>query len=731
MNRCVPDDFRLSFCPQRVFVFKEAVLSFLNPAVLYALVAAGIPLLIHLLNRRKFKRVPFSTITFLKRLERKQMRNLRLRQWLLLLLRTLIVICIVIAFARPTLSEGQPAVLSQRSNIEAVVVLDNSLSLNESRVTGTLLEEARQAITALEEVFREGDRVTVLQATIPQETLVKQEPFRSDLWTRVLQQIQPNYLKSDLSLAIRAGVEQLSRSIYPLRELYVISDFQRSALDLDLLEALPETEGENIRIFLLPLGGGEAENLSVDSVAVQNQLIEVNQPLRIRAVIHNHHPRKYLNSLTSLVLNGNRYAQQNISLAPGEARAVEFQVTMTEDGFIEGMVETESDALLEDNRRYFNFFVPRQLKILHLVPDRQFASYLPIILKPAIEKGIFEHQLDAAGSWSGYNFRDYDVIILESLNQFPETLLQRLQSFSEEGGGVLIFPGENISPPHYQSMLNKFGLGKLAGQFGRPGQAETFLTLQRANWEHPVFEGLLEKQDQKKLAPVEVYAGYRLRAAPGADVLINLSDGSPFLLQSGAKKGAVFFMASQLSPSWSELPYKGLVVPLIYRLVYYSGTRKIHDRLSLRTGAPYRQRFSRLAAPFEFIWKGRSDIEVRLSPRFQGVNLILEYDDTRLPGNYRVYHNRQLLNIVSVNPWAEESLPARISPAELQDVLPRAAWFDDLNNLAELVKQSRFGKELWKYFLIAALILLALEMMAARTGGKREAGPEAGPALES
>ncbi|MCB9089726.1 MAG: BatA domain-containing protein [Calditrichae bacterium] len=117
-------------------------MSFLNPVILYALAAAAIPLLIHLLNRRKIKRIEFSTIQFLKRMEKKQMRNLRIRQLLLLLLRTVIILLLVTAFARPTLQHGAGGLLAERSPIEAVIILDNSLSLNETRLTGSLLEKA-------------------------------------------------------------------------------------------------------------------------------------------------------------------------------------------------------------------------------------------------------------------------------------------------------------------------------------------------------------------------------------------------------------------------------------------------------------------------------------------------------------------------------------------------------------------------------------------------------------
>ncbi len=157
------------------------------------------------------------------------MRNLRIRQLLLLLLRTAIILCLVIAFARPTLRNGAGSLLAERSPIEAVVILDNSLSLNEARLTGSLLENLRQAFIALEPVFQNSDRITIMQASQPQEFFVRQESYQSGMWERVLQKLQPNYLKSDLNNALLSALNITDQSVYASREIYLLSDFQHSA----------------------------------------------------------------------------------------------------------------------------------------------------------------------------------------------------------------------------------------------------------------------------------------------------------------------------------------------------------------------------------------------------------------------------------------------------------------------------------------------------------------------
>ncbi len=649
------------------------------------------------------------------------MRNLRIRQILLLIIRTAIILCLVIGFARPTLNSSGGGLLSERSPIEAVIILDNTMSLNEVRLTGSLLENLRRDFSALEAVFQSGDRLTVIQASTPPQVMIRQETYHPNMWERVHQKLQPNYLRSDLDHALHMALDMLRQSVFSSREIYLLSDFQSFALtDERLAKMLEQPEMNQIRLFAIPIPHQNFENISVDSVEVVNRLVELNQPLRIKTVLRNHHPEKNLSTLASVIFNSTRVSQQQVNIPPRQQQEVQFQVTLTENGFIGGRVEIESDALQEDNRRYFNFYVPQKIKTLHLVPAADFSSFIPLILQPASQRGIFDYQREVAVNWSSRNFLTYDMIILEGLNQLPETLVQRLKSFIEQGGGALVIPGEKIVTPQYARLFEDFSIGKLAELRGSPSNKDQFLTLQDVEWNHPIFQGLFESA-RNQLNPIEVYASYHIRPARNTENLLNLSDRSPLLLQSTREKGTLFFLTMPLSPEWSQLPLKGFVVPLFYRMVYFAGTRKVADRQAVRTGEIYQQQFSHLEAPFTFHVVSASEANERLNPQFRGSSVFLELRETELPGNYRILHRDQPIGILSVNPWKEESQTRFLTGGELQEWLPAVTYFSPGENLAELVQKSRFGKELWKSFLIAALILLVLEMVIARTSGKIEA----------
>lgn len=643
------------------------------------------------------------------------MRNLKIRQLLLLFLRTLIMFLLALAFARPTLGSGD-GLLSDRSQIEAVIILDNTLSLNEAKLTGSLLEQLRQTLKTVEPVFRSGDRITVLQSSYPVQILIDSEVLQADTWERVYQKLQSNALKSDLDAAFSRAIEVLRRSPLAGREIYMISDFQKFSFDPAQAQQQLERAGlESVKVYCLPVLHAGVENISIDSLTIVNRLIEKRQNLRLRARFFNHHPSKQLNTFASVILNGNRVAQQNIALPPSQPAEVLFNVTLPEDGHVAGVIEIENDANPEDNRYHFNFYVPRKIRVLHLAADDRDDAFLPSIIRPAVEEGIFEYTRIASAGWAARNFSDYEVIILDGLSQVPETLLQRLKNVLERGNGVVAIPGTQSVPRSYQELTRILQVGDFLTPYGRPG-AEAFLSIGAVDWQHPVLEGMFE-DNHPNLAEIAFYSGYKIRPGAQAKVIMRLSDRTPLLIQGNHATGSAFLLTSPLDLQWSQLPLKGLVVPLMYRAIYYAGSKQLQERLQVRTGQPLQIGYSRLPAPYEFRVIG-IDGETKLTPQFNGSDIQLSVEDTGVPGNYQLWHNQRQLGIYSVNHWAQSSRTSAYDVDEIIDRIPGAIAVTGESSPPEIVQEQRLGRELWRPLLVFALLLLFVEMMVARTTSK-------------
>jgi len=647
------------------------------------------------------------------------MRNLKIRQLLLLILRMLIIVFIVLAFARPTQQVGSDDLLANRSPIDAFIILDNSLSMNEVQMSSSLIQKLKIGFNELETVFHAGDRITVVQSTLPLRELIDDENYQSSIWERVGQKLQPNYLKSDLNAAIRYGEEKLSQSPFFNREIYILSDFQKSSLNPDQFrESEKNIEIQNIRIISIPLQHTNLENISIEKVEVVNKLIEKNQPLEVKVFLKNHHPNKFLTSMVSVLLNETRVAQKNVNIEPDKLVEMAFQVTLTEDNFVRGLIEIETDAISEDNKRHFNFYVPNKINVLHFKSNDNISSYIPLILQPAISRGIFSYKTDVVLSWNNHDFSEFDMVIIEGLDQIPFNLVQRMKTFTSQGGGVFIIPGDQIIPSSYLKAFKELGLGSILDLGGSPGDVNQFLSLNKFRWSHTIFEGLFDEQ-KREINPIEVYASYRIKPTNQSETLISLSDNSPFLLISQLERGIAMTIACALQPGWTSLPIKGFVVPLLYRIIYYSGTRKIEDRKLVKCGESFQQIFWNLEPPFDFKLVGLSDQEVKLTPHFKGSKILLETEDLSIPGNYQILQQGNVLSTFSVNTWTEESEMMAYEESRLKEIIPNMIYIDDFDSISSKIMETRFGREYWSFFLWVALILLIIEMITARTSSRK------------
>ena len=691
--------------------------SFLNPTILYALAVGAIPILIHLINRKRKKEVQFSTVHFLKQMIKKEMRRLRLRQILLLIIRTLILVLIVLAFARPTMKVSN-SLLSGQSATEAVVVIDNSLSLNSLQINGNLLEEVRQRWLNLENIFQQGDKISVLLGTRPLKIIAEHANFSNELWLKVDKEIQPSVLQGNLTDAVIKALQILQESSIYNQEIYIISDFQKSNIKDVNFTQLQTGSNISVKIFTLPVFHSDDQNVSVDSAYIVNRLIEKNQNLEIKAIMKNQSLNKNLSALVSLIIDSKRVSQQNIDLTEDGLKTTTFETNPRESGIISGFVESENDVLLEDNRYFFNFQIPEKVKILHLVPGFNYNSYLPIILKPAIDGGIFLYDKKNITDWAAIDFYNYQVIVVEGLDLIPTGLIDRLEQLTRLDYGLVLIPGSNVLPSDFNKLTSVFNLGQISGKAGVENQNSEYISLGKVNWGHPLFEGLFEEQN--KINPIEFYAYYQFKPGSKTEVIMSLKNNAPYLLESRLNLANVFMLTSPLQQGWTNLVYRGMVVPLVYRMLLYSATKNSQQRASIKAGQSYEQSFRFLQPPFEFTVVKPSGIEEKISPEFKGSEILLRVNDNNELGNYLLKQNGELLNVYSVNHSPDESIQVYYTKSDLEKVIPGSVWIPDPENLVNLVKQTRFGLELWPYLLSAVFVLLLLEMLLAYTGSRKQ-----------
>lgn len=677
------------------------------------------PVLIHLLSRQRLKVIPFSTLRFLKALQRQRMRQIKLRQLLLLLLRTLIVLMAVLALARPTLK----GTLSRRFGIgasartSAILILDNSFSMGALTPRGRLFDLARERALELVNLLKPGDEAYLIFMSDHPDVIFKHPVYDFSRLKKAIQGGELTQRSTDVIGALSKAGQLLSKSHNLNREIYLISDLAwgNSKQGQKGEALLPSPQTTNLSpIFLIPIAGlGEIQNVAITDVVIKNQILQRDRPVTIQAVVENSGRLPAEGVYAQVVLGGKRVAQQTFDLGPGRKKAVDFKVLPGQTGFVGGYVEIGEDDFWGDNRRYFDLFLPDQIRVLLVGKRVEGFRFLKLALSP-FGGGEGPFRLTEA-RWDRFDrlgLNDFDVVVFCDFPSLKPGQARRLARFVREGGGLLVILGPDVDIKNFNDIFHKhLMLPQMGDGVGLVGRRSSYLTLGPVNYEHPLFQGIFEKVG--RLRSPQFYYSYRLVAARNASPIIKLSNGEPLLTEVALDRGRALLMPTSLNPDWSNLPLKGIFVPLMNRCMRYLAS----SGLEFNRGYTVGQELSfGLTAD-----GGRADVQledprgqrVKVTPQIRGGRPRVLYRDPQLSGIYRLWADGKQVKLFSVNPDPGESDYTPLDQNELKDLLNpyKMVFVHPDEGLDRVVQELRYGSELWWPLWVLVLILLGLEML--------------------
>lgn len=686
-------------------------MTFLNPGLLVGLAAVALPILIHLFSRRRYPLIDFSSLHFLKKLQRQQMRRLRLRQWLLLLLRTLAVLLIALAFARPTLMGALGWGLLSAGRIGMAIIIDASASMQARHPEGFSFQRAKRAAQTLISLMNPGDRALLVLARNKPELLILSPSDDREVLTRSLEEAEAWDGGADLAAALSAAMETLGESQDFRREVYLISDFSSES-------ALPPPP-ETWDTFFVPISPESPDNLAVKEVRVLSEIIEPDQPVDIEITLVNRGAKDRVDVYYSIFLGGRRVGENVVSLAAGCEVQRQYPVLPEEAGLQEGMVQIEEmDALAVDDRAYFCFSVPERLEVL-LVGDEAGSREIRLALAPKTgDKQLVNLTQSGRDSWDAQPISRFDVIIFSDPPNFSRAQSSRLAHFVEKGGGLLILPGSGTDVAAVnRDLLAKLGAPRWGEKIGQPGRPESFLSWRQPDLEAPILKGILRPGSQPS-AP-RFYQALRLVNA-GGEVAIYLSNGMPFFSENRLGRGRVILCASSPQPDWSDWAQRGIFAPLLHRFVLRLAGGSSERCQVLTAGDNLEVASGAAGAPARLVFPDGQ--EVKLPPQVIGQKAA--YIQPFLPqaGIYQLEVGTTR-HIAAVNVPPEESSLQTVDLKEVySDWCAVGARICTPDQLTDMVRQSRYGRELWKAVLIAGLGLLVLESALGRS--RRKTGTE-------
>jgi len=678
-------------------------MNFLNPLFLVGLAAAAVPLLIHLLTRRRPRRTEFSSVEFLREARVVQMRRFRLREWLLLLLRMLAVACLALALARPVL-QGAAA---GGGSTAVTLLVDKSLSMQAREGDGTLFERARQRALAILYALEPEDRVQIFAFDEQAEALFP-EPVQDHGRARAaLEALTPSGRATDTEAALTRALGALETVPAVQRELYLLSDWQKTGFP----SAPPDRSAlPGLRLRLVAV----SDETEVMNRTVTSARYRPGEPPSVEVGIARYGAEPERNDVpvtASSLVEGGLWREAGRGFLSEESGGL---LILREKLGFGGRVEIGDDALLEDNRRAFPGGTAGAVRVGIVSNGRA----LPLVLETGASAGSHELRRLELTRLSTRDLAGLDVLVLDDPPALSEPALAAVVDFARAGGGVVLVLGPATSPSFLnQRLLPALGDWRVAAEV--PVEASgTGWTLRRAAVGHPVLSGFAPGGNEV-LSQAVFRSAWRIDPGTEARVLARFGPELPALLE----RENVLLFASDADGAWSDFLVSGTFLPFWLQAMQHLATGNSAD---LSPG-------DRLDVPVppgqgEAAWTLRapSGQEHPLTAQLAaGLPRLLSPPLEEL-GLYLLLANGRPVRGVAVTPRAVESDLARYTGAEVErrwaDLGAKLIPFS--LDVAPAIREARYGRELWREMLLAALLVLITESVLARVWGARRRADE-------
>ncbi len=563
---------------------------FLAPLYLIGAAAAGIPIVLHMISRRRAQRLPFPTIRFLKSSNEQTSRRQKIQDLFLLLLRVLLFILLAVALAQPFL--GTRAFGLGRG-IQAVIVLDNSFSMGTEHEGSPRFARAKDLAIVCVDSLPEGSEAALLLASPPSG---QPRPLLTSDRAAVRGAVHKAHLsqaRADLTAAVQRAYDLLEQEEEkaPTREVYLVTDLQANAWTppSETEQAKPETEGPKPNLVIVDAGRDDYRNLAVTELIVRGGARVRGRPVSLQAKVHNYAPKAATVNAT-LYVDGAKQANQQLEIPGSLTATATFSHTFDAAGVHTGWVQIGDDSLALDNRRDFSIDIQEHIPAAIIreshtgMPTLDPAFFVakaldPFGSDPSKTAALVQTTLTDYEQVTHEFLKKHKVVVLVDPGSLKRSQAAVLRRYVRRGGRLIIFPGPSLRAKTMNVFLN--GEGDLPGgdsalmpvTVHEPAQGlvsrREFKTLVNLDTDHPALRIFKNYRRLVQTVKVYNYAPIDVEQTSPARILIGLSDGKPFLLENAFEKGRVLLFASAADPDWSNLGAGRFLVPLLHRLVYY------------------------------------------------------------------------------------------------------------------------------------------------------------------
>jgi hypothetical protein len=672
-------------------------MQFVHPEILWALTALAVPVLIHLFNFRRYKKIAFSNISFLKEVKSETTKSSKIRHIIILICRLITLASIILAFAQPFFPTAQSEKMNGIRSVS--VYIDNSLSMQGQQDGVSFLEISKQKATALIGSFSNNDRFQIVTNNFrgtDQRLLSKDEALQT------IQGITLNPEAKQISSVFDRQRDLLNKSAADIRLYYWLSDFQQNTCDIQEI-----SNNEEEFITAIPAARVVQKNLSIDSVYFSTPQRILNNSDTLLIVIQNHSAEEIENVPVSVELDGVQKAVSSVNMKSKGVAVVPVAFSTTQSGFHYGSVRINDFPLVFDDVHYFAYSISDRTNILNIVGSEQqnvsqlFDNDPQYNFTTANEANATTEVIQSS------NF-----VLVQGVQTLSPQLIGDLSSYIDQGGTVFIIPHSLSDLLSYNNLLGRCNSVQLGSKSNNP------LSAIDVDLSNPFYSPAFEKlQNNASLPSATIHfplMNGNLKSVP----LISFQDNSPLLALTNHGKGRLFISAvSGIKTESTFLSHALFPVSLLRAAETSGASHPLYYQLGKESYITLNHTPTTAEGLFEisstnnsqsFIGQSRSigsETEIFIpaeiadagfySLKESGVSLMpLAMNFNNIESNVDIINSEELLKL------AEQ---IGLKNFSITDANPEM--------LQSLATELGGGISLWKYLIYAALLFLAFEIL--------------------
>ncbi|MCO7186013.1 BatA domain-containing protein [Tenacibaculum sp. ZH5_bin.1] len=637
-------------------------MQFKHPEILYFLAFLLIPILVHLFQLQRFVKVPFTNVAFLQKLVLQTRKSSRIKKWLILATRLLLLTALIFAFAQPYFS-------NHKANEEQhfFMYLDNSLSTSAVGEKGNLLQIATQ------EIIENSTEKT-------KYSLLTNNHFYAN---KTVSELKEELLKTTNTAKNRNLADVFlkmtseHKSIASSSKNIVISDFQN--IKKEEIDNAPKNTSF---VKLVP---EQKSNISIDSVFVDDN---GGSNFNVHIVVRNQGNAK--NDIPIAIYNNDKLLnKQTFSIEENKTTEVTFSVVKT-PMFLGRVAINFNDTYGFDNSFYFTINANEKINVLAIGESNNF-------LQRIYTKEEFNFTSSTLQN-ANYNLIDKQhLIVLNELESIPETLLNSLENYTKKGGNLVIIPNKESVLSSYNNFFGKLNTGRLLSK------KNDSLKVTSINYNHPLLKNVFEKKVANFQYPF-VKTSFNSEFKNASNI-ISFENKQGFIKQINLPNASMYWLAGSLNKDNSNFTNSPLIVPVFYNIgkqslqlseLYYTIDKQNTIDIDKQLGKDEVLSIVCSKGPF-----------IPLQQTFQNKTRITTKDQPLVAGFYQIQQGNNVLRNVAFNYNKSESALDFLTFSEANDMTISTS----VKNTLENINDENKIQWLWKWFLGLAIVSLLLEIL--------------------